>query len=70
MIAAKRLSREFAINYFFMDPKRWRVAQIRDAEAVTSVINAAFRAAEAFLIDRDRINLESVQSLLQTGKFR
>jgi GNAT superfamily N-acetyltransferase len=46
-----------------------RVGEIHDAEAITSVINLAFRVAESFLMDRDRIDLESVQSLLQSGKF-
>jgi GNAT superfamily N-acetyltransferase len=46
-----------------------RLAKIQDAEAITAVINVSFRLAEAFLIDRDRIDLKSVQSLLQTGEF-
>jgi len=46
-----------------------RVAQVGDAEAVASVINSAFRQAESFLIDRDRIDLETVRELLRTGIF-
>ena len=46
-----------------------RVAEIRDAEAIVSVINAAFKQAESFLIDRDRIDLESVREFLRTGSF-
>lgn len=46
-----------------------RVAEIRDAEAIAAVINAAFRQAESFLLDRDRIDLEKVRELLQTGSF-
>jgi N-acetylglutamate synthase-like GNAT family acetyltransferase len=46
-----------------------RLAESQDAEAIVAVINAAFRRAEAFLIDRDRIDLETVRSLLQKGKF-
>jgi GNAT superfamily N-acetyltransferase len=46
-----------------------RIAEIRDAEAIVLVINAAFRQAESFLIDRDRIDLAEVQQLLQTGRF-
>jgi GNAT superfamily N-acetyltransferase len=46
-----------------------RVAGIHDAEAITAVINLAFRVAESFLMERDRMDLESVQSLLQSGKF-
>ena len=46
-----------------------RLAKSRDAEAIVAVINAAFCRAESFLIDRDRIDLETVCSLLQKGKF-
>jgi GNAT superfamily N-acetyltransferase len=46
-----------------------RVAEVRDAEAIVSVINAAFRRAENFFIDRDRIDLEAVRELLRKGKF-
>ncbi len=46
-----------------------RTAEIRDAEAVVSVINVAFRLAEGFLLDRDRIDLETVRELLQKGTF-
>ena len=46
-----------------------RVAEIRDAEAIVTVINVAFRLAEGFLLDRDRIDLETVQGLFQKGTF-
>lgn len=46
-----------------------RVADPGDAEAVSGVINAAFRKAESFLIDRDRIDLQTVQELFRTGAF-
>jgi GNAT superfamily N-acetyltransferase len=46
-----------------------RLGEIHDAEAITAVINLAFRVAESFLMDRDRMDLESVQSLLTSGKF-
>lgn len=46
-----------------------RLAEVQDAEAIMTVINSAFRHAEAFLIDRDRIDLETVRSLLEKGKF-
>ncbi len=46
-----------------------RMAEIRDAESITAVINAAFRKAEGFLLDSDRIDVESVRSLLEKGKF-
>jgi len=50
-------------------PVRVRVAIMADAEAIMGVINAAFRRAESFIIDRDRIDLEGVQDLLRKGKF-
>jgi N-acetylglutamate synthase-like GNAT family acetyltransferase len=46
-----------------------RVAEIQDAEAIVAVINVAFRLAEGFLLDRDRIDLETVQGLFQKGTF-
>lgn len=46
-----------------------RLADVPDAAVVTSTINAAFRRAEAFLIDRDRIDLESVRTLMEKGTF-
>jgi predicted N-acetyltransferase YhbS len=46
-----------------------RVADPEDAEAVSNVINAAFRKAESFLMDRDRIDLPTVRELLRTGAF-
>ena len=46
-----------------------RTAEPRDAEVIVSVINAAFRHAESFLIDRDRIDLKKVRDLLRTGSF-
>jgi len=46
-----------------------RVAQITDAQAIVSVINAAFRNAESFLVDGDRINLQTVHELLHKGTF-
>jgi N-acetylglutamate synthase-like GNAT family acetyltransferase len=46
-----------------------RVAETRDAEAIVSVINVAFRLSEGFLMDRDRIDLETVRELFQKGTF-
>ena len=46
-----------------------RLAEAGDAEGIVSVINAAFRQAESFLIDRDRIDLETVREMLQKGRF-
>jgi len=46
-----------------------RVADLRDAEGIVVVINAAFRRAESFFIDGDRIDMETVRQLLQKGTF-
>ena len=46
-----------------------RLAESRDADAIVFVINVAFRLAEGFLIDRDRIDLTTVQELSQKGTF-
>jgi GNAT superfamily N-acetyltransferase len=46
-----------------------RLATIHDAEAITSLINVAFRKAESFFIDGDRITLQAVNSLMEKGKF-
>jgi len=46
-----------------------RVASVKDAGEITTLINKAFRRAEGFFIDEDRIDLESVQDLFTTGQF-
>jgi len=48
---------------------RVRVASMADTKTIMGVINAAFRRAESFIIDRDRVDLEGVQSLLRKGEF-
>lgn len=45
------------------------MAAMGDAEGISVLINAAFRKAESFFIDRDRIDIESVQSLMAKGEF-
>jgi len=45
-----------------------RTAQLADAEAIVSVINAAFRV-ERFFLDRDRTSLSEVLTWLRTGTF-
>ncbi len=42
---------------------------MQDADEIVRVINAAFRPAEGFVFDRDRIDLESVGDLLHKGTF-
>lgn len=46
-----------------------RLAETRDADAIVSVINVAFRRAEGFLIDRDRIDLATVRDFSEKGSF-
>jgi GNAT superfamily N-acetyltransferase len=46
-----------------------RIASVDDAEQITLLINSAFRIAEAFFIEEDRINLESVQNYFAAGTF-
>ena len=46
-----------------------RIANSSDAEKVTAVINAAFRIAEEFFIDGNRITLDEVQRLFESGAF-
>jgi GNAT superfamily N-acetyltransferase len=46
-----------------------RIATLKDAETITSLINDAFRVAEAFFVDGDRIDLASVRIFFTSGKF-
>jgi N-acetylglutamate synthase-like GNAT family acetyltransferase len=46
-----------------------RVAESKDARDLVRVINGAFQKAEGFVIDRDRIDLETVRSLMEKGTF-
>ncbi len=46
-----------------------RTAGTEDAAALVDVINAAFRRAEAFFIEGDRIDLAQVHAYLQKGVF-
>lgn len=46
-----------------------RVATTADAEKITAVINAAFRIAEEFFVDGNRITLEEVEESFARGAF-
>jgi N-acetylglutamate synthase-like GNAT family acetyltransferase len=46
-----------------------RVAQESDAEAITELINSAFRPAEEFFVGGNRIETEEVKELLRKGAF-
>lgn len=47
----------------------FRIGESPDVVALTTLINAAFRKAESFFIDGDRIDCEAVRSLMAKGKF-
>jgi N-acetylglutamate synthase-like GNAT family acetyltransferase len=49
--------------------QRIRIAQPVDAEAITTLINTAFRTVEQFFIDEDRITVTEVRALLVKGSF-
>jgi GNAT superfamily N-acetyltransferase len=46
-----------------------RKAEIADAPQITSLINAAFRIAEEFFVDGNRITLLEVEQLFDSGVF-
>jgi len=48
---------------------RLRMAEMADAKAITNVINTAFRRAESFFIERDRIDEDGVRAFLRAGEF-
>jgi GNAT superfamily N-acetyltransferase len=50
-------------------PAKVRVAVEDDAEALTALINAAFRKAESFFVDGDRVTPEFVRASLKKGTF-
>ena len=50
-------------------PFQVRIADPADAREVTLLINSAFRVAENFFVEGDRIELQEVIALLNTGKF-
>jgi GNAT superfamily N-acetyltransferase len=51
------------------DETQIRWAEARDVAAIVRVINLAFRAAEDFFVEGDRINVETLQPMLATGNF-
>jgi len=46
-----------------------RIAQEKDVEQLVALINRAFRRAESYIIDRDRVDLDLIQSLFAKGEF-
>jgi GNAT superfamily N-acetyltransferase len=51
-----------------MTELKTRFAAEADAEAISALVNAAFKV-ERFFIDRDRIDPEQVRKMLGTGKY-
>ncbi|MEK6283217.1 MAG: GNAT family N-acetyltransferase [Acidobacteriota bacterium] len=45
------------------------MAQRQDAEKITTVINSAFRGAEEFFVEGDRVDVGEVLNFLSSGKF-
>jgi GNAT superfamily N-acetyltransferase len=62
-------SRDNAKDGSKVEPVRLRLAAAADAEAITRVINAAFKNAESFFIERDRIDPAKVREFLEIGQF-
>jgi N-acetylglutamate synthase-like GNAT family acetyltransferase len=58
-----------SINTGTSQPAQVRIAERGDAERIVAVINAAFRLAEGFFVNRERIDIEDVVHFLDTGKF-
>lgn len=50
-------------------PIEIRIAVESDAQVITDLINAAFKVAENFFVDDDRIDLATVNGLLEKGEF-
>jgi len=48
---------------------RVRLAQREDAEKITTLINSAFRRAEFFFVEGDRVEVGGVLNFLSSGKF-
>jgi len=48
---------------------RIRTAECEDAEKITAVINSAFRGAEFFFVEGDRVDVGEVLNFLSRGKF-
>src|SRR5579863_6169506 len=46
---------------------RWAVAG--DVDAIARVVNAAFRRAESFFVERDRIDAETLRRMMEKGRF-
>ena len=62
----------FYLNFLMTTPNaaaRIRLAVPADAARITAVINAAFRIAEEFFIDGNRITQAEVEQLLAKGAF-
>ncbi len=49
--------------------ERFRFAEPADADAVVGVVNAAFRPAESFFIESDRLSVPEFHDSLRTGRF-
>jgi predicted N-acetyltransferase YhbS len=48
---------------------RVRIAEREDADQITALINSAFREAEKFFVEGDRVDVAEVLNFLSSGKF-
>ncbi|MFZ1031830.1 MAG: GNAT family N-acetyltransferase [Candidatus Acidiferrales bacterium] len=46
---------------------RW--AEAGDVDAIARVVNAAFRRAESFFVERDRIDVAALRRMMEKGRF-
>jgi GNAT superfamily N-acetyltransferase len=51
------------------DELRIRWAGAGDVDAIARVVNVAFRRAESFFVERDRINAEKLRPMMEKGRF-
>src|SRR4029450_4415449 len=66
------LSRRLTLPNKMTTPKeeiQTRLANGVDAEKITALINVAFKGAENFFVEGDRIDLKSVLESLEKGEF-
>jgi predicted N-acetyltransferase YhbS len=51
------------------DELKIRRAVASDVEAIARVVNVAFRRAESFFVERDRIDVETLRRMMENGQF-
>lgn len=51
------------------DELQVRRAVAGDVDAIAQVVNVAFRRAESFFVERDRIDAQTLRKMMEKGKF-